>query len=283
MPDGSAYCQDLVRDADKDRFLATLFAPAARRPHLYALYAFNIEIARVRERAAEPLAGEVRLQWWRDVIEGARPQEAIAHPVAAALLATMTGFDLSRGALLDLIEARTFDLYDDPMPTLADLEIYARSTSSTLIELAIRILGGDPPLDIAGPAGIAYAITGLLRSLALHASRRQLFVPMEALQRHGARVEDVLAGRSSAELRAALAELRGRARHQLGVLAAGIAAVPNDIFPALLPLAVVPGYLDRMERRDYDPFVTTVDVPQWRRQWVLWRSARRRRIGSVRT
>src|ERR1700674_1829833 len=161
MHDGFPYCQALVRAAEKGRFLATLFAPAERRRDLYALYAFNVEIARVRERAGEPLAGEVRLQWWRDVIEGNRSQEALAHPVAASLLATMNEHDLAAVPLIDLIAARTFDLYDDPMPTLADLETYARSTSSPLIELAGRILGGDPMADVADRAGIAYAITGL--------------------------------------------------------------------------------------------------------------------------
>ncbi len=74
--DASGYCEQLVREADKDRFLATLFAPAARRPALFALYAFNAEIARVRDIAREPMPGEIRLQWWREVVEGGRSEEA---------------------------------------------------------------------------------------------------------------------------------------------------------------------------------------------------------------
>ena len=87
--DAGVYCEQLVREADKDRFLATLFAPAAQRPALFALYAFNAEIARVRDVAREPMPGEIRLQWWREVVEGGRSEEARAHPVAAALLETM--------------------------------------------------------------------------------------------------------------------------------------------------------------------------------------------------
>ena len=99
------HCEQIVRAADKDRFLATLFAPADRRDALFALYAFNCEIAGVRERAREPMPGEIRLQWWRDVLGGERAGEAAANPVAAALLETIARFDLPAAALLELIEA----------------------------------------------------------------------------------------------------------------------------------------------------------------------------------
>src|SRR5258705_9461991 len=124
------HCEQLVRAADKDRYLATLFAPADKRGPLHTLYAFNLEIAGVRGRVREPMAGEIRLQWWRDVLSGERSGEAAANPVAAALMKTIRRFDLPVEPLLDLIEAHSFDLYDDPMPTLPALEAYGRKTSS---------------------------------------------------------------------------------------------------------------------------------------------------------
>ena len=118
-----------------------MFAPAEQRGALYALYAFNAEVSRVRDIAREPLPGEIRLQWWIDVLRGERGGEAAANPVAAALLQTIERHDLSVAALGDLVEARLFDLYDDPMVTLADLDAYAVKTSSALIALAAQILG----------------------------------------------------------------------------------------------------------------------------------------------
>jgi len=117
MDDNYRHCEALVRMADKDRFLATLFAPAEKRGPLFALYAFNAEIASVRERAREPMPGEIRLQWWRDVINGESAGEAAANPVAAALTDTIARFSLPKPPLIGLIEAHAFDLYDDPMPT----------------------------------------------------------------------------------------------------------------------------------------------------------------------
>jgi phytoene synthase len=279
MEESFGYCQDLVRQADKDRFLATLFAPVERRPFLFALYAFNVEIASVPERVSETLAGEVRLQWWRDVLGGTRAAEANANPVASALLAAVAWHDLPAAALIDLIDAHEFDLYDDPMPTVAALESYGRRTASALFTLAARILGAAPTSVIADPAGTAYAITGLLRSFAFHASRRRLYVPVEILERHGAAITDVFAGRTSPQLGAALAALRGIVRGHLDVVMSRQALVSAQTLPAYLPVSMVRGYLARMDRPDYDPFQTTIDVPQWRRQWALWRAARRGAIG----
>ncbi len=148
MQDAFAYCADLVRSNDRDRYIATLFAPAECRNALYALYAFNAEIARVRDVAREPLPGEIRLQWWVDVLSGERDGEASANPVASALLDTIQRYKLGTVLLTALIDAHRFDLYDEPMEDLGKLEIYARETSSALITLAARILTGSELGDL---------------------------------------------------------------------------------------------------------------------------------------
>jgi 15-cis-phytoene synthase len=276
MQDSFSYCEQLVRAADKDRFLASLFAPADRRSPLFALYAFNVEIARVRELVHEPLAGEIRLQWWRDGLEGQAQGEMRANPVADALLNTIARFKLPTERLIGLIEARTFDLYDDPMASLSDLERYAQSTSSAVIELASTILCGNE-LDLgetATHAGIAYAIAGLLRAFPVHAARGQLFLPRDELERHGIVRQDIYAGRASAGLLAVLSEMRQRARHHLAELDEWRSLVPPEASPAFLPVALVPAILASMERPSYDPF-RSVELSQWRRQWMLWRAARR--------
>src|SRR5580692_12997770 len=103
MPDAVAHCERLVRSGDRDRFLAALFAPAEHRGALYALYAFNVEIVRVRESIHEPLAGEIRLQWWNDAIAGKAAGDVAANPVAAAVLATVARYRLPLELLTGLI------------------------------------------------------------------------------------------------------------------------------------------------------------------------------------
>lgn len=283
-----AHCEALVRTADKDRFLAGLFAAADKRRHLYALYAFNAEIARVREVIRTPMAGEIRLQWWRDALSDAAPPrsdraesrplqgEVRANPVADALLTTITACRLPVEPLLALIEARSFDLYDDPMPSLDALYGYVRKTSSNLIELAALILAGPDPIatGLAGPAGIGLGLARLMQAFPVHASRRQLYLPLELLGRHGGEPADIFLGKTTPPLQAVLADLCGRTRLELDQVASGRGRLAAEALPAFLPVALAKPLLARLEAQAADPFAP-VEIPQWRRQWTLWRAARR--------
>ena len=266
---------ETVRAADRDRYIADLFAPAPLRRHLFALHAFNAEVARVREAVSDPKLGEIRLQWWRDAIaEGA----AGGHPIATALNRTIAELSLPVDAFLRLIDARIFDLYDDPMPTLNDLEGYAGDTSSSLIQLAAVILAGghDPgTAEAAGHAGVAYALTGIMRALPIHARRGQLFLPLAMAASRGIDTQALATGSVTPELRALLADLRTIARQHLAEAERDIADLAPPVSAAFLPLKLVKPTLDRMDRSGYDPFSGAVELPPWRRQWILWRAARR--------
>lgn len=271
------HCLALVREHDPDRYIASLYAPEALRPGLFALYAFSHEIARVREQVSEPLPGEVRLQWWRDVLEAGPDAPAPGHPVAQALLDTVRRFRLPIGPLSGLIEARVFDLYDDPMPSLSDLEGYAGETASALIRLACLVLGqGRDPggATAAGHAGVAYALCGLMRAFPWHAARGQVYLPADLLGRNGVTREDIVRGRGGPGLVYSLKEMRALTRIHLRKLNDLGSTVPASIRPAFLPVALVEPYLRQMERRSYDPYRTIIGLSPLRRQWTLWRAAR---------
>jgi phytoene synthase len=278
MQDTYAHCEALVRAADKDRYLASLFAPAAARQYLHALYAFASEIARVRDAAREPLPGEIRLQWWRDVLAGEGRGEVSANPVAAALLDTVARCALPRARLIALIDAHAFDLYDDAMRSLADLDAHAEHTSGTLFALAAQILGGADGADAiaaaATPAGIAYSVAQRLRTFPRDLARRQLFVPLDLLAQHGVTREEIEARQNAAGLCGAHAALRDHARAAFGRFRAAAPSIPESSAPAFLVAALAPPLLAWLDAAAADPFAT-VDVPQWRRQWALWRAARR--------
>ena len=280
------YCETLLREHDKDRFLADLFLPAKVRPHAQALHAFSYEIARVRDVVSEPMPGEIRHQWWRDALANPARDDIIANPVAAALTHTLTHCGLPSAPLLALIEARGSDLYDDPMPDMATLEAYCRDTSSVLFRLVAATLAsanlaeGQPARDLdddrdfaeqaATHGGIAYAFTGLIRAFALHAAQGRVYAPLDLLQRHGSSHEEALGGRATPQLRAAIGDWRKAARRHLAAAKAAIRDLPRELGPAFLPLALCEPYLHLTEATAYDPFRTPIELPQWRRQWILW-------------
>ena len=275
MPTHFDHCAALVREADRDRYLSALFAPGERRDALLALYAFNVEIARVRDVAREPMPGEIRLQWWREVLSGERDGEAAAHPVAAALMESLRQHKIAPDRLSAIVDAHTFDLYDEPLPTLDDLDNYAVMTQSALIDVAAEMLGADrsASMMLIRGAGIALTVTGVLAGLARHAARGQLYIPLEVLDRHGVKREDILAHHVGEPLKAALAELRRHVRRQLAAGRAEISDAPAALLPALLPVALVAPTLRPMDRRGYEPF-DVQPLSLLKRQWLLWRAAR---------
>ena len=149
---------DLVRRYDPDRFFTSLFAPAGARESLWALYAFNHELARAREAVREPMMALIRLQWWREVVEGARRRHEVAEPVGAALdRGALEGADL-----LALIEAREADPPEDGAAWVE----YVESTAGRLAAAAGRVLGSLPNPALAA-AGAAYGASGVLRNRGL--------------------------------------------------------------------------------------------------------------------
>jgi phytoene synthase len=275
MQQAYAHCAALVREADRDRYLANLLVPEPARTHAFALYAFNAEVAMVRERSREPLAGEVRLQWWRDALSGGAAGDVERNPVAAALIDTVERYRLLRDPLIALVDARRFDVYDEGMPSLAALEDYLRATSSTLFNLVARLLDDQSSAAASVAAGLAHGMTGLLRTLPIHAARGQVYLPADLLEQTGTRLEDIRAGSDTPALRAALSAMRGWVSGKLSEAEERLAAVSPAARAPYLPLALVRGYLDLMERPDYAPFRTPVELSQWRRLWSLWRASRR--------
>jgi NADH dehydrogenase [ubiquinone] 1 alpha subcomplex assembly factor 6 len=270
--DGLSPVAALVRRHDRDRFQTVLFAPAARREALFALYAFNYEIARVRETVTEPMLGQIRLQWWRENIaaafNGARPRR---HPVVEALTAAIRDLALSREHFERMIDAREADLSDEPPVSLNALEDYAEATSARLVYLALEAL--DVRDAAAGEAahhiGIAYALAGLLRAMPFHARAGRSLIPDEIAARTGIAGQDYRALRSTPALRAATAEIAAAASRHLVVARVHRGKLPRSALPALLPAVIARHSLTRLERIAFDPFNPALVRPDPLQSWRL--------------
>jgi len=275
------FCTELVRAHDFARYATTLFAPVAQRRALLALYAFNVEILRVREQVSQPLPGEIRMQWWTDMLEGAGHGGVEGNPVAAELLLAIRNHRLPVGRLSRLIDEHQFDLYNDPMPTMAALDGYLGDTSSALFSLGADIAGLQSPEieHLARHAGLAQGIAQVIAALPRDASRRQLFLPLQLLEQHGSGMEEVFAGRQTPTLRAALDRLIGEARAHLKTALALLENAPPEVRPVFLQLSLVARDLERMARADTDPFVPHL-TSRFRTLWTLWRASRSREFGG---
>jgi phytoene synthase len=257
MADPFAACQALVRSADPDRYFSALFAPAHLRPLLFALYAFNVELARVAEAVREPMLGAIRLEWWRETVESAAAGAPRNHDVARGLARLFAEAPVARADLEAVIAARAFDSSAERIADLAGLEDYVDATGGALMRLAIAILGGDPAA--ARAAALAYGLTGLLRSRPFHNARHKLYMPLDLLSALNLTPEEFFTLDRDPRLDALTQQIALRARDHWRAARAG--PPPGPSLPALMPAALVPLYLRKLAGRRA--------VPIHRRQMTL--------------
>lgn len=266
-----------LRRADTDRYLATLYAASDKRSDLATLYLFNVEIASIRERIHEALPGEVRIQWWRDMLSAGERAES-GHPLADALRQVIDRHNLPLDAFDRYLEARIFDLYDDLMPTRGDLEGYCGETASALIQLSALILEPEAAPEFAvaaGHAGCAQAVAGLARLLPLHRARGQCYVPADILAAVGARREDMIEARDNeAAMRAITAFIELGREHEAHFIQAAH-DMPATLRPAFLPASLAGAYFKSASKAGPRILNETPEISPLRRHWTLLSRASR--------
>lgn len=273
-PDSARYCADLVREHQFSRYAATLFASAAQRRALLALYAYFGELLRVRDQVSQPMPGEIRLQWWVDALSGSEHGGAEGNPVLAELRLAMTQFGLPGAELASLADAWRFDLYDDPVETEAELDTQLVASHAPLYRLAARICGApQPDGGIATKAGLADGLTQMLYALGRHAARGQVLLPQELMALNGASRMELLAGTPDEGLRRVLAYLAQRARLQLDDLHRDLEGAPRTARIAVLPLASARMVLASLQEPSVDPLRPPV-LSRLSVLWATWRAAR---------
>ncbi len=267
-PASFAHAAEALRGNDRDRYLSTLVLTGEHRDAVTALYAFNSEVASVRERVTNPAPGEIRLQWWSDAIEGDEHGAVRQNPVADALLQTTARYNIPAGTLLRLVAARRFDLYDDPMPDLETFEGYAGETVSTLYQLASMILNNGKIVesgDAAGHLGVAHALIGHLRSFGPVSAQGRIMLPWSVFAANGVAEGEIFARTESDGLHEAIGQLCELAADHLGKAERAIADVPAHLKPAFASIALLKPQLAALNRRRGSVFEPVVDEPDWRK------------------
>jgi 15-cis-phytoene synthase len=280
-----AHGLEELRKTDPDRAVALAFAPAPLQGPLAALYAFDRETAGVRAHVSQALPGEIRLQWWRDRLgsDAADPLAAgEGSPIAGAFLATLRRFDLPVAIVDRLIDARVFDLYDDPMPDRTALEAYAGETTSTILMLAAMVLDRNAAprcAEIAGHAGVAMTLADILERAVTRPERAQAFVPDDIFDATGIERARWAAepGRESPVTQALLAlanEHHDKAQRLWPEL-------PRHVRPAFLPLTLVPARLKAVTAViGHRPALPPRRIGPFRRSFTYWRALRARQTSA---
>ena len=293
-PQDAEHCREVVRSADRDRYLCALFAPEPLRPALFAAHAFVLETLRLVAATSEPTLARIRLQWWRDGIEGvdgAGEGGRIGHPVLDAVRAAIAAGQLGAGDLERLLDAREHEIDAAAPFTLDGLERHLGQTEGVAIALAARVLGegaGSGPVPNIGAehsdlglaashGGIALGLRSALAGLTIaDPGRMPQRLPADLTTMHG--LTDgaghlVDGWREAKRLRPLAGDIAATVRHHLERARAGAAMLDAKMFPAFLPLATVEPDLNRLEA---DPLAGPCGP--LRRQFAIYRAARSGRL-----
>ena len=203
-----SYCGDYLRAHDPDRFLISMFVPAEKREGIWALFAFNHEIAKTRDVVSEATLGHIRLQWWRDAIKdiyekGYVPEHEVLKPLSEAI----EQHNLPKEYFDKLLYAREFDLEDVQPANLEGLMNYADFTTQPLLQLAVQICGDDPDQEVIQPVAINYAMAGIIRATAHNARHGFYLLPEDLMHKHQVTKESVFEESGQAGLKSLIEEM----------------------------------------------------------------------------
>jgi NADH dehydrogenase [ubiquinone] 1 alpha subcomplex assembly factor 6 len=275
MSNALSYMAEEARRHDRDRFLCTLFAPEETREALFTLLAFNAEIAKSREMVREALLGEIRLQWWRDIIERLYndPEGEIEdHAVVAALAKNIRQHNLSRHLFDELINARSRDMIDEPPKDQADLRNYAVGTSATLSALMMEASSASIEREVraAKHVGVAWSLTGILRASSIFAKYKRVFIPQSVMQECGFDAYAFMDQKSTPAIQQGVRQLVDMAEAEITQARALTQGRANkQVCAIFLQASLAEMYLKRIIRLDYNPFDRKIEGGRALRQLRL--------------
>tara|TARA_B100001123_G_scaffold268234_1_gene298555 strand:- start:466 stop:1317 length:852 start_codon:yes stop_codon:yes gene_type:complete len=253
-----SYCGDLVRQNDPDRFLTSLFAPSGEREVIWSLLAFNHEIAKTREVVSEPTIGHIRLQWWRDSIAEAFAGEPKQHEVLEPLARHARTYGWDQALFDALIDARERDLEATSPTDVPALVDYASATTRPLILLICQTLGGNIDdgniKQAAHHAGVAHALTGIMRAMAYYLNEQRQMLPEDLLADQSLTASRVSDFPHDERLKPVIMQLAGEARQHLTAARDLRPWVPRRLTPAFLPATLAMLGLRQLAKAGYDPF-----------------------------
>jgi phytoene synthase len=251
-----SYCAEHVRRFDNDRFVCSLFAPADVREALAAVFAFNVEVARIPELAREPLLAEMRMQWWREAIDAVFAGSPSDHALLRPLAFAVRRCGLSRRHFDRIIQGRERDLVGGAPPSLESLVDYAEATSSALSALALEVLecDGEAEQQAARDAGIAWALVGLLRAVPFHARARRVYLPSDLNRLAGLDVFRLFDKGLTDGVQQVVSQVADQAAVHLRAARQRRSNVTRRALPVLLTATLADGYLCRLRKAAFNPF-----------------------------
>lgn len=272
MVNNHSHVQETLKSLDPERYLSCLYLPEKTRHIAMILYAFDVEISRIPDLVSEPMPGEIRIQWWRDLIKS--NGNAGSGPLAEELLKIISEKDLARDVFDNYLEAKIFDLYQDPMPDIGSYEGYLGETVSSFLHMLSVSAGYERNSNLAdacGHAGVAIGISKHLSLCALSRRRGQVYFPLSILTQHGLTRETWLAGNVTDAHKAFVLEMVQLAKGHLAKARVAIFELPKENRSVFLTLIFADSILSKITQKPTECLNNPIILSPLKRQWLAFR------------
>jgi phytoene synthase len=270
-----AYCEAKAAQSGSSFYHSFRFLPPERRRAITALYAFCREVDDAVDEVADPGVARLKLDWWRKEIAavfGGRPQ----HPVAQALVPTVTAFNLREEHFQAVIDGMTMDLEQQRYRDFATLELYCDRVAGVVGLMSAEIFGYENPATraYARDLGIAFQLTNIIRDVGEDATRGRVYLPEDELARHGVSAADLFGRRVTPAFTALMTEQVARAR---AFYARALGALPKSDRraqrPGLIMAAIYQALLRAIERDGFHVLDRRISLSPLTKAWIAWKTS----------
>ncbi|XP_065285557.1 NADH dehydrogenase (ubiquinone) complex I, assembly factor 6 [Dermacentor albipictus] len=266
----AAYCMDQVKQYDYENYLCSLLLPAGLRRSAFAIRAFNVELAQIRDIVSRADIGLMRIRFWKDAVERVYKGNPPEHPVAQELSMMVQSKQLSRHWINRMIESRESILSDKPHSTVNELEEYAEKSVSSTLYFILQAMGvQDVACDhVASHVGKMQGLTNLIRGIPFNAAKGRVYLPLELMAKHKVSQESVARGK--ADLKEVIYDIACTAHQHLATARSLKKDIPRDVRLVYLPAVASNAYLERLRHADFNVYDGRLHVRNGLLPLSLW-------------
>lgn len=253
MKNDLSFCALEVKNNDYYRYICCLFTPEILRKRLFTLYAFNNEIAKIKDIASDPMTGLIRITWWREAIDEIYTNKPPRkHEVVKALYELIKTTSLQRSLLNKIIDAHETDIEFCTPPNIENLENYLDGTSSELLHASLHIVGATS--EAASYIGKAYGLIGIMRRAKWDAAKRHIMFPQDMLEKQSITADDIVEGRYLDKTKDIVQQLCDKVEVNLKHARVLQKNLPAEAMPIYLHAVIAECFLKRIKKNKYDLF-----------------------------
>jgi squalene synthase HpnC len=213
VAEAEAYTRWLATNHYENFHVVSFLLPKRLHQDFYSVYAFC--------RWADDLGDEIGdkqeslrlLAWWRGQLDAMYAGEA-SHPVFVALRGVVARHDIPEEPFADLIRAFEQDQTVARYSTYEELFEYCRYSANPVGRLVLRLCGYSDPerVTLSDFTCTALQLANFWQDVTVDLAKDRVYIPLEALHRHGSGVEEIVAGKATPAFRAAMKEVVDRAQ-----------------------------------------------------------------------